>query len=99
MEKNSLTSRIVRSETFMNGVASLLAVVMAFVVAGILILAFITTYSVNPESLAKMRTHGVPDALLEKIDKFRPRTLPKEKAWTRRLSRPLVKRITRSMAR
>jgi ABC-type uncharacterized transport system permease subunit len=89
MEKNSLTSRIVRSETFMNGVASLLAVVMAFVVAGILILAFITTYSVNPESLAKMRTHGVPDALLEKIDKFAAKDFTQRKG----LDKAVIKAI------
>ncbi len=69
MKKQSLTAKLARSEAFMMGiVAPIVAVVMAFVVSGFIILAFITTYSLNDETLGKMARAGVPPQVVKKLD-------------------------------
>ena len=71
MKQPSLGKKLLRSEAFMMGImAPVVAVVMAFVVSGLIILAFITTYSLNEETFGRMRRDGVPAPVIQKLDQI-----------------------------
>lgn len=59
--------RIILHKRFMGIFSALVAVALAFVVGGIVILLFITSYTISDASLYQLREQGVPPAVLNTL--------------------------------
>ena len=93
MKQHSLMGKLVRSEGFMMGVvAPIVAVVMAFVVSGLIILAFISTYSLNEETYARMRKGGVPEPVIQKLDRITEKDYTQKDAFIAAVAKAIGKR-------
>ncbi len=62
-----MAARLLRSKAFMGILAPLVAVVMAFVVGGLIILIFITSYSLSDGSLDSLEKKGIPADILSRL--------------------------------
>jgi ABC-type uncharacterized transport system permease subunit len=60
-------SRILRSKTVIGILTPIVAILMAFVVCGLIILIFITTYTLSDDSLVELKERGVPGEVIEKL--------------------------------
>ena len=67
MKKKRKAVRLFRSKTFLGILAPVVAVVMAFVVSGLIILIFITSYSLSDTSLDRLKEKGVPAEILNRL--------------------------------
>jgi len=67
VKKKRKAARLFRSKTFMGILAPVVAVVMAFVVSGLIILIFITSYGLSDASLDGLKERGLPAEILDRL--------------------------------
>ena len=60
-------SKILRSKTVIGILTPIVAILMAFVVCGFIILIFITTYTLSDDGFVALKERGVPSDVLEKL--------------------------------
>jgi len=76
-------ARLYRSKTFMGILAPIFAVVMAFVVSGLIILIFITSYSLSEATFADLKEKGVPAEILAQLQPVKGKEFEQKEDFTK----------------
>ena len=72
---------LLRSKALMGILAPIVAVIMAFVVSGLIILIFITTYAISEATLAELKVKGPPAQVIERLKNLEGKEFTQEKAF------------------
>jgi ABC-type uncharacterized transport system permease subunit len=73
--------RFLRYQTLLGVLSPLVAVVLAFVVGGVVILVFIKSYVFSPGALDALATRGLPAEVGERLQPLKGREFPNRSAF------------------
>jgi ABC-type uncharacterized transport system permease subunit len=85
------TSRILRLKTVSGILAPIVAILMAFVVSGLIILIFITTYTLSEDIFMELKEKGVPVEVIEKLHPLKNKEFTKKNAFEAAVLKTIVK--------
>ena len=73
--------RLFRYQTILGILSPVVAVLLAFVVGGIVILVFIKSYAFTPAAFVKLQEKGVPPGVLESLQTLKGKEFPNKSAF------------------
>jgi simple sugar transport system permease protein len=73
--------RLFRYQTLLGILSPIVAVIIAFVVGGIIIWVFIKSYAITPASFVELQAKGVPAGVLENLQSFKGKEFPNKSAF------------------
>ena len=73
--------RLFRYQTLLGILSPIVAVMLAFVVGGIIILVFIKSFSFTPADFVELQAKGVPAAVLESLQTLKGKEYPNKSAF------------------
>ena len=75
--------RFFRYQTLLGVLSPIVAVVLAFVVGGIIILVFIKSFDLSPGALDQLKSKGLPPNVLESLQPLKGKEFPNKSAFTK----------------
>ena len=73
--------RLFKYQTILGILSPIIAVLLAFIVGGIIILVFIKSFVFTPAAFVKMQTNGVPAGVLEILQSLKGKEYPNKSAF------------------
>ena len=89
MKRKTNIPRFFRSRLFINLLAPLLAVIMAFAACGLIILVFITTYNLDAQAVESLGRAKVPAEVLSKLEPLQDEDFTQKEAFEKGLAENL----------
>ena len=73
--------RLFRYQTILGILSPIVAVMLAFVVGGLIILVFIKSFAFTPATFVELQEKGVPSSVLESLQALKGKELPNKSAF------------------
>ena len=90
--------RLFRYQTLLGILSPVVAVLVAFVVGGIIILVFIKSFVFTPSAFVELQAKGVPVGVLESLQTLKGKKYPNKSAFEKdAISQPSAGRVTSDM--